>query len=150
MFGSTNATVAGYGSSATVNFAANSAAGTIAGNVLNKLEQNGSVSSFVSTNTSYEVLLANMSAYALQSLLYNRTGSNTLISVNASSLVKLPKAVFFKYASSTVPVYPPNINYTITVMPIPKMGAVIPVSVQALITNNGTVYNGQIRIKPVA
>ncbi len=145
--GTANGMVAGYSPSLSV-VAKNLNQSAIVSNVLSMLEANGSVSNFVGSNRSYQVLMGNMNAFSLQQILYRKANPN-YTTVNASAYLLLPPSislVFYKN-NQTVIVYLVQRNFTVQLTPVRAVGANVPVVVHALVTDNGTVYNNQLTVK---
>ena len=113
------------------------------------LESNGSISNYIATNGTFDVLLSTATPYSLQSILYNGTGSNTVVSVNGTTYVSLPKNLQLLYKAQSVPVSTPPENFSVSVTPVRPVGASITVKIQALVTGTGQVYNNQIKVTPV-
>lgn len=145
--GSSNAIITNYSDVALITFSGNAQAqkATVA-NVLSELAANGSIGTYyANSNIGYNVSLTTISPYALQQLLYNKTGGNS-INVGSTAYITLPKSITLYYSSTPVPIYLSNTNYTVYMGDVRKVGTVINVSISALLTNNGAVYNNQLRI----
>lgn len=147
--GNANVIVTGYALAAVVSLDTNSPS-VIAqvGNTMSKLESNGSINNYIANSKSFNVFLGTMNAYSLQQLLYNTTG-NSIVTINATTYVSFPSQINLYYGSQSTPVYVPGSNYSVTIMPLLPLKTSVPVSIHALVTSNGTVYDNQIIIKPV-
>ena len=148
VFGSANAVVESYFDAPVVVLKSNSSA-DIVGNTLLALQNKGYVSNYQQYGNSFEVWLQNYSAYDLQQLLFNKTNS-TALTVNVTAYVSLPATMTMTAVPGNVLVQVtiPQINYSITVEPLPAPGMQIPVGIQAYVASNGTIYTGpgQVRI----
>lgn len=147
--GSSNAIITNYSDIAYVTLpnSTNSSNYNLTG-ILSKLEANGSVENFAYTNSSYEVVLSTISAYDLQKVLYNDTGTNNTINVGSTTYVELPPKVVLSYTNSTqtIPVYLTNRNYSIYMKNVEKLGSSVNVSISTLLESNGSIYNNQFRV----
>ncbi|MCL5430535.1 MAG: hypothetical protein M1504_03605 [Candidatus Marsarchaeota archaeon] len=142
--GSANAVVSGYGYSAYVGVNSNSTDAVVA-NVLAKLEANGSVSDYYSQGNGYEVLFSSMTPYQLQQLL-NISKANTSAYLNATSFVHLPVSIPIIYGGQQFSIQIPQTNYSLGVTPLLPVNSIVGVSIHALVTGNGTVYNGNLQL----
>ena len=78
--GNANAIITNYSDIAYVslnNNNSNATSNTVT-SLLSTLEADGSVQNYIYTNSSFEVVLANLSAYGLQQMVFNQTRSNTI------------------------------------------------------------------------
>lgn len=143
--GYVNATVTGYGSSAYVTLpnVTNATEAAVSG-VLSSLESNGTAS-FNNLNSTFQIYLNDIDAYSLQQLLVNATGEGNVM-VRAPVKVSLPADLTLYYNSAAMPVHLSQLNYTLTIVGLKPVGAHVNVSVHALITHNGSVYNNMIRL----
>ncbi len=144
--GSANGVVSGYSSSAVL-VLRNSNLSSAASNALAALEGNGSISSYLSMNGSYQVLLSSMNAYSLQQDINRRLNSSNATYVNASTEIVLPSKVYLALGSQTVAVTLPQRNYSINVYPLMPLNATIRFNLNAIIAGNGTIYNNQLTLK---
>lgn len=117
--------------------------------IFSQLQANGSIQSYSSTsNNVYQIVLSTLSPYQLQQIIYNKTGlSNSSINVSSVTYVKLPSNVTL-YTSTNIPVvvFPPKTNYSVYLKNVKKIGARINVSISALLTRNGSIYNNMFRV----
>lgn len=148
--GNANAIITNYSDIAYVSLNNNSnATSNTVTSLLSTLEADGSVQNYIYTNSSFEVVLANLSAYGLQQMVFNQTRSNT-INVGATTDIMLPTNVTLYYtgATSSTPITIPltKRNYTVYMKNIKSIGTKIPVGISALLARNGTVYNNQIKV----
>lgn len=144
--GSVNAIVSGYGSTASITVSNQIANGTaIIGNVLSNLQSNGSISNYLVQTNSFQVFLAKMNPYQLQTLVDGAVNSSGL-NFTASTYVTLPKAIKLYYNTQAIPVYPQQLNYSESITPLPSLGSNISVNVQALVVANGTIFDNNIKV----
>jgi hypothetical protein len=144
--GTANGVVSGYSSSAVL-VLRNANLSSAASNALAALEGNGSISSYLSMNGSYQVLLSSMNAYSLQQDINRRLNSSNATYVNASTEIVLPSKVYLALGSQTVAVTLPQRNYSINVYPLMPLNATIRFNLNAIIAGNGTIYNNQLTLK---
>jgi hypothetical protein len=110
---------------------------------LDSMQSNGTVSSYFYSNSTYRVILQGINAYQLSLLLHNTTNAK----VGSLAYLRLPKQVNAYYTgSSSIPVTLPSSNYSVFLNNIVPPNTTIPVTLTALITANGLVYNNQVRI----
>ncbi len=147
--GTTNAVVTGYGDAADVLISGNTSATTAVGNVLQAMQANGSISSYFPYGSGYNVFLNTINAYSLEQALDNATTANT-VSVNATSYVTLPRTVLMYYNTQQIRVSLSDQNYTMTILPLQMVGSNVSVSVRALVTVNGSIYNNQVSVSQKA
>jgi hypothetical protein len=114
--------------------------------ILSGLETNGSVQNYIYSNGSYQVVLATISAYGLQQLLYRKTGQPNSITVGSTATVFMPSNVVLYYTNVPVVVAPPSRNYSVYVKSVKSPGTIINVSISALLNRNGSIYNSQFRV----
>ncbi len=148
--GNANALITGYSQVAYVSPLndSNSTAGALAG-LMAKLEANGSIDNYVNNNNnSYEVYSSELSAYALQEALDAKLNSNNAVIVGSTADIMLPGnlSMYYPNASRPISVPLPDRNYTIYLSSVRSVGSPINVSVSALLTERGTLYNNQLRI----
>ncbi|HIH50616.1 MAG: hypothetical protein ABSE71_01655 [Candidatus Micrarchaeaceae archaeon] len=145
-----SALITGYSQVAYVSVpnGSNSTASALAG-LMSKLEANGSIDNYINNNNnSYEIYSSELSAYALQKLLYAKLGSSNEVVVGSTADIMLPGNLSMYYPNSSRPVSVPlsDRNYTIYLNSVRSIGSPVNVSVSALLTERGTLYNNQIRI----
>jgi hypothetical protein len=115
---------------------------------MSQLQENGTLDNYVLTNNTYQVYLSNLSAYRLQQLLYNKFNSNNSVSVTATADLMVPQSVNLYYSNSSPPI---NValtskNYTVSLTGLKSIGMKVNLTVSALITTQGSVFNNQIRL----
>lgn len=147
--GSSNAIVVNYSNVATllVNKSVNASSSNQILATLNTLESNGSINSYIEINNSFQIFLSTINAYSLEQLFYTKLGSNKTTAVNASSIVSLPKTITMYLNKQSVPMHLTQTNYSMNIFPLRQVGNTIKVSLNAIVTANGTVYQNQITIK---
>ncbi len=112
---------------------------------LSVMETNGSISNYIRIGDNYQVTLSGIDAYALQQNI-RAVPALALSNITASAHLLLPSNAIL-YVNS----YPVNImfnrrNYSASITRLKSVGSIINVSVFALITANGSVYNNQVRL----
>lgn len=125
---------------------------------LNKLNASGEISFLVLNNTTYHVLaLKNITAYSMQNVISNNMQSDkiasnaieafTLFSISSISYANLPSILSFRAYSQqfTQREILKNRQYNLSIYPILPINAVVPVTVQGMISSNG-LCQGSIRI----
>ncbi len=147
--GHSNAIITGYGQVANVKLLniSNSTANKVDA-LMSALEANGSIDNYLFTNNSYEVYSSSLSAYALQGYLNANMNSSNSIAVGSTAEITIPSSIVLYYSNSSPPVSVPLIdrNYTLYLNNVTKIGTNINLSLSALITENGLLYNNQLRI----
>ncbi len=112
---------------------------------LSAFEANGSISNYIHVNGGYQIALSGVNAYALQQSIRNITAlANSNITTTAYLL--LPANALLYVNSYPVTVALSKKNYSISLTGIKPLGSSLNLSVFALITKNGSVYNNQIRL----
>ncbi len=141
------ARVTGYGSRAYVTLADNASASTL-NSTLSKLEDNGSISNFLFVGGGYQIVLSEIDAYSLQQLIRNTPegGPLALANVTATAYLMLPANGVLYVGGMPVNVKFAKRNYSISLTDLRPIGANLSVSISALVTANGSIYNDQIRI----
>jgi hypothetical protein len=146
--GSSNAIITGY--KAPVHVRINSNSSTADAQVLktlSKLESNGSINYFGS-NKSYEVYVSTIDAYSLQGLLLSVVNQSGAIAVTANASVELPLNITLYSTSS----YPIRVNLNDRNSSIDMtgglrgVGSMINVSVSAIVTSDGSIFNNQLSV----
>lgn len=115
-------------------------------NALLNLQSSGAVQSYVYLNNTFQVILGNVSAYTFQQTLYNNTGLGNSIGVGSTTYVTLPSSITLYYANTPVSIYLPKGNYSVYMSNVRQIGTKVSFGVGALITSNGSVYDGQLRL----
>ncbi len=149
--GSASASIVSYGTVLDANVSCANA-GAVASSLntfLSALERNGSISNFYSPEDSEVLLeLGNYTAAEAYGALAARLGRNaSCTSFSATqATVQLPSSMNVTYGTGSVRItIPPGLrNYTRQVRLSGAMGSGVNVSVYALVTNNGTIFNSQI------
>ena len=144
-FGSSSARITGYGAAAFVRLNPGTAAttGQIT-KILSKLESNGSINSYVGSNSSYEVYTASMDAYTLRGVLQTAKNNSATVGVSSDVDLLLPSNITLHSNGYSFSVHLDNRNYSANMTDLKAIGTLINVSVSALVTANGTVYRNQI------
>jgi hypothetical protein len=144
--GRASATITGYGSNAYVPLSnqSNDTMENVSA-ALSGLEANGSISNYIHVGDGYQVALSGMDAYALQQSI--RKGTALVHSnITTTAYLLLPANEVLYVNSYPVDVAFSRRNYSISLAGLEPVGSHLNVSVFALITANGSVYNNQIRI----
>ncbi len=144
--GKSSGAITGYGTNAYV-MLSNQSNSTMenVNRTLSALEANGSISNYIHISNGYQVALSSMDAYTLQQSIRNITALEHS-NVTTTAYLFLPANATL-YVNS----YPVNVafskrNSSISLTGIGPVGSRVNVSVFALITANGIVYNNQIRL----
>lgn len=144
--GSANGIIVNYTDVAHI-YLGNGSNATIINTTLNALEANGTISNYVGTNKSYDVLLNSIDPYSLYKLIRNETKN---VSVGGQAEILLPAKVDAYYSTSgIIPITLPTRNYTLFLNNTKPIGSQIPVKITAIVTENGTIYNNNIKIQEV-
>jgi len=121
------------------------ATGAALTNELSNLEANGTVQDYIYQNGSYQVILSSLSAYDLQRILQNTSGlGNT--TVGSSAKVELPASLTLHYTTYPINVQLSTRNYSVYIRDVKSPGTTITLQISALLTQNGAVYQNQLRI----
>ncbi|MDE1868722.1 MAG: hypothetical protein KGH60_02030 [Candidatus Micrarchaeota archaeon] len=144
--GNAIATVGGYGSQLYLTLTGtNSSVNSTVTSLLNRLESNNSVSTYINNPNGYYVSLGNATAYSFYRLIAAKVNASQFV-VNSTAVISLPKVVKLYYRGVGLNVTMPKSNYTVQFLnPVP-IGSALNVTVAALATANGTIFNNQIRI----
>ncbi|HVC58496.1 MAG TPA: hypothetical protein VND15_03415 [Candidatus Acidoferrales bacterium] len=144
--GAGNATIFGYSNTATLSFVTNSitTANTVA-SVLSTMRNNGTIQNYISEGSGYDLILGNVGAYQLQQLLYTELNSTNSIRLASIANARIPNRVEMFVGSQELPVLI-NGTYPLNFTPLIAVNSSIPVTVQALLTQNGLLYNNQVSI----
>ena len=147
--GYSNATITGYGQVAEVRpLNLSNATLNNLDTLMSKLEANGSIDNYVYTNSSYEVYSSSLSPYALQNVVSNSLNSSNSVAVGSTADIVLPPSISLYYSNTSPPISVPlkNRNYTLYLNNVRAIGSNVNLSLSALITQNGLLYNNQLRI----
>ena len=150
VFGSSTATITGYFPNATITFnSSSSGTGAAVMKTLSELQANGSISYYdMPKNGSYTVILSEIDAYSLQVMLNNAVNSSNAIVVSAETHILLPSNITLYYKNNPVKIYLNNRNKSVSETVLRSLGSKINVSIQALVTNNGTLYENELSVSP--
>ena len=145
-FGSSTATVSGYSGAARVDIRSNSStASNVVLNILSTLEANGTVN-YIGSNSSFEVYSSKIDAYTLQGLLRSAVNQSNVIDVASIADITLPKNLTLYYGTYPIDVHLSSRNYSVNMTELMAVGSKVNVSVSALVTNNGSVYDNQLSV----
>ena len=144
VFGDANAVIVGYGTTMHLDFGSNDSASE-AVKLLSNLEANGSISNYIGSGASYEVYLSTMDAYSLQSFLQNSTNVSAVTATSAARLA-LPSNVLLYYGNQPVTVNIPKREYSVSLVGLSPISSKVNISISALVTVNGIVFNNQLAI----
>jgi hypothetical protein len=146
--GSASAVITNYTQVATVRILndSNSTNDAIS-NLMSQLESNGSVDNYIYSNGSYDVYLATISPYGLQSIFDKSVPANA-VSVGSTADITLPASINMFYPGTVQPINVPlsSRNYSLYLSTLQSLNSTINVSISALITETGQVYENQMRI----
>ena len=142
--GNSSAIISNYGNIAYVTLLNNSnySKSTLT-NIISLLMSNGSVMNYKYTNNSYKVTLVKTSPYALMQLLGENATLNGLASVGSTAYVTLPNSIALYYGANSINLNLTNKNYTVYLKNVSAIGSTVNVSISALLTKNGSVYDNQ-------
>jgi len=143
-FGNANATIIGYGNTASISIKCNlSEINNELPSILTNLEGNSSINNFYTPSSNLTlVYLGNMNPKELlQYLKRSLSNYSSCIEVSADTKLLLPKAINFKINTQLYSIPTPNSSREITInMPISNK-TYINLRILALITMNGSIYN---------
>lgn len=115
--------------------------------ILSRLQANGTIQNYIYSNGNYQVILYGISAYGLRQLLYGNPKLNGTVDIGATTYVTLPKTITLYYGGQQpINVYLNGRNYSVYMNNVEPEGSVINVSISALLTANGSIYNNQLRV----
>jgi len=144
-----NAIVSNYSRSLNItliNASQNSSAHDMISSMLGNLQSNGSVLNYFYNLGKYTVYLGSgIDAYGVQSLL-NNTVNNKNFRVKATTYVTLPSTLKLYYQGTAVNVFVGEKQYPVSIAPLKPINSTIKVTVQALVTANGILYENNLRI----
>jgi len=144
--GAGNATIIGYSNTATLSFATNSTAvANTTASLLSTMRNNGTIQNYIGEGSGYDLILGNVGAYGLQQLLYSELNSTNSIRLSSTANARIPNKVEMFVGSQELPVAI-NGTYQLNFTPLIALNSSIPVTVQALLTQNGLLYNNQVSI----
>ncbi len=117
-------------------------------NILNKLNLTNNISFSTIDNTTYDILLLNINAYAFQQFLFSKFNSYNynaikLLKLSSVTVIKIQPILIFKQYSSQISqrAIIKNKIYSINQYPLKSINSTIPVKVRALINNKGVCQN---------
>jgi len=143
-FGNANATIIGYGNTASISIKCNlSEINNELPSILTNLEGNSSINNFYTPSSNLTlVYLGDMDPKELlQYLKRSLSNYSSCIEVSADTKLLLPKAINFKINTQLYSIPTPNSSREITInMPISNK-TYINLRILALITMNGSIYN---------
>jgi len=143
-FGNANATIIGYGNTASISIKCNlSEINNELPSILTNLEGNSSINNFYTPSSNLTlVYLGNMDPKELlQYLKRSLSNYSSCIEVSADTKLLLPKAINFKINTQLYSIPTPNSSREVTInMPISNK-TYINLRILALITMNGSIYN---------
>ena len=144
--GTANATITGYASTAilTLNTNATEVSNAVA-SYLSSMRNNGTIQNYVSDGQTYDLILGNVSAYALQQMLYSQLNSTNAITLSSTANARLVGRADMFVGSQELFV-PINGTYQLNFTPLIPANSLIKLGVQALLTQNGLVYNNQVTV----
>ncbi len=135
---SVNATVMGY-SNMSVRFANGTSNASIS-SILTQLSANGSISNYIGAGYEYKIYLQNMSMEEFKSAL-QKAGLNA--SLFGTAEIELPGTAQFYYQGQPIQASITSRNFSLAIPSMPPIGTKLPVHLTAMLTSNGTVYNGE-------
>ncbi|MDE1833333.1 MAG: hypothetical protein KGH58_02850 [Candidatus Micrarchaeota archaeon] len=144
--GTANATITGYASTATlaINTNATEVSNAIA-SYLSSMRNNGTIQNYISDGQTYDLILGNVSAYAMQQMLYSQLNSTNAITLSSTANARLVGRADMFVGSQELFV-PINGTYQLNFTPLIPVNSPIRLGVQALLTQNGLVYNNQVTV----
>jgi len=147
--GSANAIVSNYSNNLNImllNASQNSSVSEKVTGLLGGLQSNGSVQNYFYNLGTYQVYLGSgINAYTVQSLL-NKSVGNQNFRIVTNTYVTLPNTIKLSYNNAPVTISLGNKQYSVKIAPLKPINSTVSVSVQALVTANGSVYQNQIRV----
>lgn len=144
--GIANGVVSGYSNAGTLKLN-NLNLSSETSNILAALERNGSISSYIGFNDSYQVFLGTMDAYSLQQYVNGQLNYTNATTMNASTYVTLPSSVTGALGGQSVPIKLQHTNYSVSIYPLLPLNATVTFKLNAIVSGNGTVYNNQVTLK---
>ncbi|MGI0100864.1 MAG: hypothetical protein ACREBH_04080 [Candidatus Micrarchaeaceae archaeon] len=145
--GSSNAVIYNYSSIAYIPSASlsNASVNSITSELSN-LQANGSVEEYIYINGSYQVILSGMSPYMLRQQLYGISNMSNSLEVGATTYISLPGIVTLYYNKVPAALNLAQRNYSIYMDDVMAQGTTINVSISALLSANGSIYDNQFRV----
>lgn len=140
--GTSNAIIKNYSQNMILNINNISNSNTIY-KILSTMQSNGLISSYNNFGNQIDILAGNGSTYQIYTELKNVSNS---ISINVTSYLKLPTTLILYYSGSKVRINIPNKTFTINGNKLYKIGTKLNISIQAMVTGNGSLYNNNLRI----
>jgi hypothetical protein len=143
-FGNTNATIIGYGNTASISIKCNlSEVNNELTPILTNLEGNGSINNFYMPSSNLTlVYLGNMNPKELlQYLKRSLSNYSSCIEVSADTKLLLPKIVNFKINAQLYPIPIPNSSREVTINMLISNKTYTSLRILALLTMNGSIYN---------
>ena len=144
--GTANATITGYAGTATLRMMSNATATSNAvATILSSMRNNGTIQNYINDGNVYDLILGNVSAYALQQALYAQLNSTNAITLASTANARLIGSadLFVGGQELFVPI---NGTYQLNFTPLIPVNSPIKLGVQALLTQNGLVYNNQVTV----
>jgi hypothetical protein len=146
VYGTANGVVMNYSYSAFVTVLSKSQHNAVNA-TLDALESSGNISSYNPVNsTSYQAVLASINLNQFSSYISSHLNSSN-VSVGGYTYIRLPANVLMAAGGGqAVPIAFPQTNYSVYLPKVYPIGANVPLSVQALVTTQGKIFNNQVRI----
>ncbi len=144
VFGSVNAIVTGYGSSLMITLD-NKSAGNALNSTLSRLEANNTITNFIPTTGGFLVYATGNFPYTAQETLYGSLPQNS-ISLNGTEVISTPNAFVLYYYGTAIDVYTNITNFTVPSSLLKPIGYKTKVNVQALVLQDGRVYDSNIQV----
>ncbi len=110
---------------------------------LSAMQSNGKIDSSDDFGNQIDIIVGNSTVEQIYNRLRNI--SNT-ISVNVTMYIKLPTRLLLFYSGSKVRVFIPNKTFVIPENRVYKIGTRLNVYLQAIVDENGLLYNNRLRI----
>ncbi len=143
----------------------------IVSNAISSMQASNEISEYTPlsiNDTSYSILLSNMSAYEFQQGLRNMVSNalsskniklsnnismssiiNSIIIVNATTRINLPPKITLNYSTQAVQVTPPSQNISMSIEPLLPIGTNVPLHIIAGVNQNGRISNSQFRVSEI-
>ncbi len=110
---------------------------------LNTLQKDGNINSYTRVGNQIDVNGSNFSSYQI----YNSISVySPNLTFNTTAYVTLPNPVMLKYSGNLVRIDIGNSTYDLHVSSLVQIGSRLPVSVQAIVTEQGVLYKNQLRL----
>ena len=112
---------------------------------LSNLEANNSINDYIQTSGAFIIYASQLTPYQLQQLFLSKLPANS-IALNGTERITIPKIITLYYYGRPISVYTNTTGFTISTAALKPLNATLPVSIEAIVLENGAVYQNNIKV----